>query len=274
MTTENNGESNNLGSSLTTNANPNKLGDAGQLAQKTSEEMVPKSMYAELERKLGEQGNELGKAREDNKKYSEWLDDTRPLWEQLEAQPDLVKAITEGKIDSTLVQAVLDGKVSFKEAEKVTEAHEQVKEDLGKKGYETSTPEQINNLVEKKVNEITAGVEERVKKTFLAEKEERDYEEKVKDFVRNTSDFAEYSIDINKYLELHPNLSDIEIAYQAVKGIRLQKEREASIEKDKAEAAKNFATNVSNGGSRSSSMIKDPDEISKFIGVISNPNKF
>ena len=277
MTEVNSNESNNMGSSLESNVNPNRLGDEGQLTKKTSntsDEVVPKSMYVELEKKLGEQGNELGQFRESNKKYEEWFEDTRPLWEELEKQPDLVRAITNGKISSDLVQAVIDGKVSIQEAKDVTEAHEKVKEDLGKTGYDKSTPEQINKLVDSKIKEITTGVEERVKQTLTKEKMEREYEDKVKDFVRNTQDYADYAIDINKYLELHPTLADIEIAYHAVKGIRLQKDREISIEKEKAEAAKNFATNVSSGGGRSTTIINEPDEVSKYIGKVSNPNKF
>jgi len=70
------------GESVDTDAQTNE--DKG-----SGDETVAKSQYEELESKLGEQGNELGK-------YRDFFKQVEPLLGELDKQPELVQAIVDG----------------------------------------------------------------------------------------------------------------------------------------------------------------------------------
>ena len=133
----------------------NGSGNAGE-AQVDLDKYVSKSTYEQLESKLGEQGNELGELRK-------FYQDIAPLLDKLDAAPELVEAITAGKLDGKLAKAVLEGKVRIEDAVQVQKAHDEVKKDMGNKNFEKADPETLSKLVEDKLNEKIGGVRDEIR---------------------------------------------------------------------------------------------------------------
>ena len=189
--------------------------------------------YKELEKRLGEQGSELGE-------YRKFYQQIEPLLTKLDQNPVLAQAIVDGKVDAQIAKALSEGRISIKDAEVVTEAHEQVKTELGEKKYEGMTPEQIEKLIEGKVDQVRKELEEKSDlKTF---------EEQTTAFIQNTSDFEKYSEAIDKWLDKHPDILDIEVAYDAVKGKLSDTEAKKLAEENAANAAKEVMLNAGGGG--------------------------
>jgi len=239
--------------------------------EKSSGETVPKEQHTELESKFGEQGKELGE-------YRDFFNDTLPLMEKLDKDPELVKAIVGGKITSELVKATLEGKVSTEDAKTTTEAHKEVKKDLGKEGYKQTSPEEINKLVETKAKEIIGKESQRIEKKFSKDLSEdrqmREVGDKVKSFVDNTKDWPEYAVDVNKYIDKHPEITDLKVAYDAVKGIALQK-RYKTEENDRIiKAQKELAANAGGGQSKSTAVIEDQKIVDQLIAKGPGHSKF
>ncbi len=266
------GNPNNLG------ADPSKIGGVGgesgekkpsttNEVGKSTEEMVAKKQYEELESKLGIQGSELGELREFFKQIS-------PLLDKLDQQPELVQAIIAGKIDGELAKSVLEGKVSIKDAEIVSEAHKEVKEEIGEKKYKEIDPATIEKMVSEKVHEIVEGVEKKMKDNISEVEELRTFENGVNDFINSTKDFPEYAERIQKWFDENPDQDNIKIAYQAVKGEVLEKKAEEEGQKKAGEAAKNVAADAGGGASQSSTIIADKKVIDELIAGKSNPNVF
>ena len=90
------------------------------------DEYIPKTQYEEAEKKIGEQGKELGD-------YRGFFNEINPLLEKLQEQPELVQAILDDKLTSELAEAALAGKVKVEEATEVVGAHKDVKKDMGEK---------------------------------------------------------------------------------------------------------------------------------------------
>jgi len=63
-----------------------------KLSVKKSKKMISKSYYRELEKKIKNQGEEI-------EEYKVFYNEVSPLLEKLNNNPELVKAILEGKID-------------------------------------------------------------------------------------------------------------------------------------------------------------------------------
>lgn len=250
---------------------PNNFSDpavAGESAAVVStEEMIPKSQYDELESKIGEQGNELGQ-------YREFYSQISPILDKLDAQPELVKAIMDDKIDASLAKAVLDGKVSIKEAETVTKAHVEVKKDLGTQQYNAISPEEIERLVDKKVAEITKPITDRVDSKLDDAEKLRTYENSINEFINSTPDFPEYADKISKWFIANPDQDDIRIAYDVIKGRAIQEQFAKTQTKAEAEAAKEMALNAGGGMGMGSGTISDKNTIDNLISDISNPNSF
>ncbi|MCK5616264.1 hypothetical protein KAR91_81130 [Candidatus Pacearchaeota archaeon] len=232
-----------------------------------TKETVSKEQYEQLESKLGSQGQELGD-------YREFYKNVGPLLKELDKQPDLIEAIMAGKIDADLVQAAMDGKVTIQEAKEVSEAHTEVKKELGKKEYEKTSPEDINKLITDKVAEGLKDIKDDFNKNISEVEDMREYENRITDFMSNTDDFAEYSVNIDKWFQDHPEQDDIEVAYNAVKGAALVKLAEDNKSKDEAEANKDAAANAAGGGSPSNTIIEDENIVDKLISNTSNPNSF
>jgi len=255
---------------------PAEGGNAGQTGTTTGE-LIPKEQYLELEKKLGAQGNELGESRKEIEEYKKFFDDVNPLLAKLDAQPDLVEAILQDKINSDLIKAVSEGKISLEDAKKVSEAHEEVKKEVGKK-YESLDPSVITKLIEEQVlkamSEKSSSLEKKVMDTLSESDKRREYESKVNDFISKTPDFSQFAPSIDKYLDEHPSIDDIQVAYDAVKGKFLQQEMEKNKEIQAAEEAKRLALNAGGGYSRNTQVINDKSIVDKLIGGVSNPNVF
>jgi len=250
---------------------PNKAVTAGQSTEKIDtankdEATVPESQYKELEKKLGTQGEELGTMRK-------LFEDTSPFLEKLDKNPDLAKAILEDKIDPQLLEQVLEGKIEKKDAETVSKAHEDVKKDLGKKEYDKRTPEEINELLMGKISEATKATEEKFTQKLTDMEKLNEYQKVISDFITNTPDFAEYSEDINKFIS-EKNIDDIEVAYNAVKGKKLQEVYKKEEDVRIGEAAKNLAGNAGGGASQSTSNLSNDELVDKLIFGQTDPNKF
>lgn len=235
--------------------------------EKVTEETVAKKQYEELETKLGEQGKEVGE-------YRDFFKQISPLLDKLDQQPELVQAIIDGKVGAELAKAALEGKVSIKEAEAVSEAHKEVKKEVGEKKYKEMDPEAIEKMVSEKAQGMVEGIEERLKKNIENVEELRTFEGKVNDFINRTPDFVEYTEGIQKWFEVHPDQDDVEVAYHTVKGIALQKKADEEGQNADGEAAKNVAADAGGGASQNANIVEDKKLADELIGGKSNPNVF
>jgi len=229
---------------------------------------VEKTQYTEAEKKIGEQGKELGD-------FRNFFSEVSPLLDKLQAQPELVEAILEGKVDSSLAQAVIDNKVKIEEATTITEAHKEVKDNLGAKQYEKASAADIEKMVADKVGELSKKLEDTQKglKNDLKESENRrKFEGSIEEFVSNTTDFKEYAAQINEWLVAHPNVYDIETAYYAVKGKVLVDKKVNDEDVAKAEEAKKMAANAGGGGSQGGNFAPGVNAADQLIANSSNPN--
>ncbi len=191
-----------------------------------------------LEKVVGRQGEELGELRK-------FMSDMAPLFEKLDSNPELVQAILDGKIDKDLTKAVIDGNITIGEAKVITEAHTSVQKELGEKKYDKTSADDIAKLVDEKVSEIRGEFMKKIKE----DEELRSFETNVSDFITNTPDFAKYAEDVNQWLEEH-DVTDIRVAYYAVKGELSEKEARDRAAIDQAEYEKNLILNAGGGNSR------------------------
>ena len=249
------------------NVGPN-LDGVGQPKVNTSknEDSVLRSQYDELQKKLGSQGEELGELRG-------FFKEVEPLMERLESQPELVKAIIDGKINIDLVNAVAEGKLSEKEAVVVSKAHEEVKSSLGDKKYDESTPEEINKMIQEKIDREVGKARQEFTKSLNENEKLREFENRITEFIAKTKDFPTYAKDVEKYINDN-NITDIRVAYDAVKGRALIAEQEKNSEKDKVDYAKGLASHASSGGANRTTLIQDKNIIDSLISGRSNPNHF
>lgn len=229
--------------------------------QKT-EVKVNETQYKELESLVGKQGQELGE-------FRKFFADISPLLDKLDKSPEIVQAIIDGNITPELAKAAMEGKVTVQDAEIVNKAHEEVKKDLGKKGYEGATPEEINKMVEDKAKEIVSNMD----KKFKERDEISAFEANVNDFIARTPDFSQHAEAIDKWLDEH-DVTDIAVAYYAVKGEMSEKDAQKKADADKAEAEKNIALNAGGGNTRATHIKGDSDIVDSLIARQSNPNVF
>lgn len=221
-----------------------------------------KSLYEELEKKLGEQGNELGG-------YKKFFQNVEPLLTKLDAQPELVQAIMSGKIDAKLASAALEGKVSIGDAQIVNQAHSQIKDELGKEQYKNMDSAEIEKLVVQKASEIAQGIVT----TKLSERDTLDeFKQKTVDFVQSTPDFDKFADDIKTWLEENPDQDDVKVAYFAVKGQKYDEAIRSGNTELIKEAAKELALNAAGGGSYGGNMPDAKSIVDSLIADNSNPN--
>lgn len=241
--------------------NPNSLG--GPAGQANSGQGADhKAMYEELEKKFGSQGRELGE-------YRSFIEGITPLLNKLDASPELVQAIIDGKVDSDLAKAAMEGKISIQDAQVVTQAHAEVKKDLGKKSYDASSPEDIQRMIEEKVNTVRTELEAKV----TAQDDMRSFERSVNDFIDRTEDFSTYASEIDAWLDEH-DTTDIQVAYYAVKGQVSEREAQKQAKEAAAEAAKDIALNAGGGSSNRTFVPQNSGLIDTLIAGRSNPNIF
>lgn len=253
-----------------------KSGFKGAATDEGKKEETPlQKSYNELETKFGHQGKELGDFRSFFKEIS-------PLLDKLDAQPELIQAIIDGKVDSSLAKAAVEGKISIQDAKAVTKAHEEIKKEVGKKDYEDLSPEQIEEKILEKVNEkvnenvkkLGENISKNVKKTTDEAEERREYSDSIDKFIEKTEDFPEYAEAINKWISDNPEQDDIKIAYRVVKGIALEKKAKENDKINQGEEAKKIAANAGGGGSQGGTVVNDKNIVDQFIGNSSNPNVF
>ena len=249
---------------------PVKSDDAGNVSGESKKEIdlekyVEKDQYENLEKKLGEQGEEV-------KEYRDFIKDITPLMEKLDGKEEIVQAILDDKITPDLAKAVLDGKVSISDATKVADADKEVKKELGDKSYKELDPDKLKEIITDKVDKIveekTAVLDNKINESD----ERRDFEEDVKDFVKNTSDFDEYSEKIAEFFKENPKQYDIRVAYDVVRGKALAAQKTEDDEKLAAEKAKDLAGNASGGSSQGATIVNDTDKVDELIANSVNPN--
>lgn len=242
--------------------NANSLGGTGGQTPKEEIPQIDPAQYKELESLVGRQGQELGE-------FRKFFSDITPLLDKLDKSPEIVQAIIDGNITPDIAKAAMEGKISIADAQIVTKAHEEVKKELGKEAYQGASQEEVAKLVEEKAKEI--------KGEFQKELKERDdltaFESSVNDFISRTPDFKEYAAEIDKWLDEH-DVTDIAVAYYAVKGEKSEKEAQKQAEIEKAEAEKSGALNMGGGQSNASRIRGDANVIDSLIASKSNPNIF
>jgi len=224
---------------------------------------VSQEQFYNLEKLVGTQGQELGD-------YRKFFADVSPLLDKLDKNPELVQAIIDGKIDTELVKAALEGKLSYKEATVITTANAEVKNDLGSRIYNQTSPEQISALIEEKVSAVKKDMQNSLRDV----EDIRNFESNVNDFITRTDDFSDYAKAIDAWLDEH-DITDIEVAYYAVKGQVSERDAKKLAKEDKAEYEKNLALNAGGGGSRVTySGDQGASMIDQLVAGRSNPNSF
>lgn len=239
----------------------NASGNSPDEAKVDMDKYVPRETYEELEKKLGEQGTEVGD-------FRKFFNEVSPLLDKLQAMPDVVEAIMEGQIDSKLAKAVSEGKIKIEEATDVAAAHEEVKKEMGEKKYDQASPAVISKLVEEQVAKMRDSLQKDIKNS----EEKRKFADETNEFIKSTPDFSEYSDQIVTYLEEHPEIYDISIAYDVVKGKALIEKSNKEDDAKAAENAKDIASNAGGGGSQGGKMLQGKDIIDDLIAHKSNPN--
>lgn len=211
--------------------------------------------YRELETRMGGMGNELGE-------YRTFFQNISPLLEKLDQSPELVQAIVDGKVDKQLAQALQEGRITVAGAQVISQASQQVRSEVGTAALEAMTPDKVAKLVEDKAQEIEA--------KFAEKADLKTFEEKTQKFIESTNDFAEYADEIDKWLDTH-DVTDIEVAYYAVKGqTSVAKAREAA-DLAAAEYAKSIAANAGGGGVTAQFAPDGTPLIDKLVGGPANP---
>ena len=244
----------------------NAGGSTGESEEKIDlDKYVEKEQYENLEKKLGDQSDEV-------KEYRDFIKDITPLMEKLDGKEEIVQAILDGKITPELVKAVSDGKVSISDATNVAEANKEVKKELGDKKYEKASSEEIEKLISEKVDKVVEEKTVVLDNKINESDERRDFEENVKEFVKNTSDFDEYSEKIAEFFKENPKQYDIKVAYNAVKGEVLAAEKAEDAEKVAAEKAKDLAGNAAGGSSQGATIIQEKEAVDELIANSVNPN--
>jgi len=247
-------------------SSPNNVGGEPQTKKVDLSQYIPKSEYEEATKKLGEQGSELGE-------YRKFFGEVSPLLDKLYEQPDLVEAIMEGKVDSKIVQMVVEGKLKAEDAVQAAVAQQEVKGELGAKKFDKTSPEEIEKMILEKVDKKFDEISKSLKNDQSATEDRKDFEDKTAKFVANATDFPEYAEAIGEWFLAHPDQYDIEIAYNAVKGQSLVEKATKETKVQETEEAKRMAANAPVGGSMGATKIKsDDDLVDNLISPTRNPN--
>lgn len=195
------------------------------------DDYVSKSTYAELEKKLGEQGKELG----DTRKF---INDLAPLLDNLDSNPEIVEAMRLGKLDGKTAQAIIDGKITLAEANAVVKANDEIRTDMGDAAHAQLNPDELAAQIMAKVTASLEGVKDELKKDISEVRTIQDFEKNVADFIDNTPDYGVYGDMITDYLKEHPEQEDIEMVYHLVKGRALTAAATAAQAQADSDAAK------------------------------------
>lgn len=245
------------GSPIVPAANQNQGAPAGQ-TNKTGGAVDNSKAYDELQTRFGAQGQELGE-------YRQFFQNIAPLLDKLDQSPEMVQAIIDGKLDKSIAKAVLENRVDIRDAAAVQQAHESVKTALGTKKYDAASPEEIEKMVEAKVGKFRAEFEEKA--------DLQTFQEYTQKFIETTPDFQEYADEIDKWLDSH-DVTDIEVAYYAVKGQMSEAAAKKAVETATAERAKDMMANAGGGGERATYAQDGTPLVDKLISGRPNPNSF
>lgn len=214
--------------------------------------------YDELYSRFGSQGQELGE-------YKSFFKSIEPLLTQLDKNPELVQAITDGKLSGELAKAVLEGRVDIRDAAAVQVAHDRVKEQMGAAAYANAKSEDIQKMVTRAVGEF--------RKEFEDKAEMGSFESYTNNFIESKPDFEEYAGQIDEWLDEN-DVTDIAVAYYAVKGQLSEAQAKKAAEKDAANSARDMFTGVSNPGITSQYAADGTPMVDKLIAGRPNPNSF
>lgn len=228
---------------------------------------VEKVQYEEAEKKIGDQGKELGE-------YRSWFKDASPLLDKLKAEPEVVEAIMSGKIDAKLAQSVLEGKVSATDANEVTEAQKEVKKELGTKKFKEASSEEIEKMITEKVSQKISEETKSLKGAIRESEDKMEFQKNIDDFVKNTPDFAKYADKIFEWTEEDKHNYDIRKGYEIIKGREIIDSAAKSETEKAAEAAKELAGNAAGGFSQGGKISEEKDLADDLISERSNPNVF
>lgn len=228
---------------------------AGQPDTNNGQGINFEAAYKELESKFGAMGQEVGE-------YRAFVNQITPLLEKLDANPSLVRAIIDGKIDESLVKSVLEGKITQQDAQVVTQANEVVAATVDKKEMAQMTPAQVEALVAAKADEIRKDLEARA--------ELQSFEQKTQAFIESTPDFIEYAEEIDKWLDTH-NITDIEVAYYAVKGKMSDDSAKKAAEQAAAERQKDMMLSAGGGSGYATTAPDGTKLIDSLVGGPANP---
>lgn len=218
--------------------------------------------YDELVTRFGTQGQELGE-------YRQFFQNIAPLLDKLDQAPEMVQAIVDGKLSKDIAKAVLEGRVDVRDAAAVAVAHEAVKENLGAAAYDAATPEAITKLVEKQVNQQVS----QFRREFEEKSDLQTFQDYTQKFIENTPDFLEHSDAIDKWLDTH-DVTDIEVAYHAVKGQLSISEAKKAADVAAGDRAKDLLSNASGGGQAVQYVPGGTAVVDKLIAGRPNPNSF
>lgn len=214
--------------------------------------------YEELASRFGTQGQELGE-------YRQFFQNIAPLLDKLDQSPELVQAIIDGKVDHTIAKAVVEGRVDVRDASAVIQANEQVKTKMGEEAYNLATPEKVAKLVEEQVSKF--------RKEFEDKADLQSFQDYSQNFIEKTPDFQEYAGEIDKWLDSH-DVTDIEVAYYAVKGQMSESNAKKTADIVAAERAKDFMTNAPGGGQSAQYSSDGGPIVDSLIAGRPNPNAF
>lgn len=229
------------------------------------EDFVPKSQYAELERKLGSQGKELGEARA-------FITELTPLLDKLDANPEVVEALRDGKLDSDLAKAILEGRIGIVEAQAVAKANEDIKNDMGEAGHAQLSPEELAKQILEKIQPVIENVKVELKKDIDEVKDVREFEEEVAKFIASHPDYDDYADAITAYTEEHPEQQDLEMVYHYIKGRAQAAKAAADGEKASVEASKESLPPAT-GTTRNSPASEGPS-VEDFVKLGPSANSF
>lgn len=235
-------------------------GQPGGQADKTGgeESGSNEKSYEDLAARFGSQGQELGE-------YRQFFQNISPLLDKLDESPEMVQAIIDGKLDKDITSAVIEGRVDIKDAEAVDEAQKKVKKEMGKKAFEEAKPEDLTKKVETEMAKF--------RKEFEDKADLQSFQEYSQKFIEKTEDFEKYADEIDKWLDDH-DVTDIEVAYYAVKGKQSEEEATQEAKEAAAERSKEVMANASGGGQTAQFSEDGEPVVDQLIAGRPNPNSF
>lgn len=242
---------------------------SGASGQTNAGDTIPKAQYDELYSKFGEIGEKLGV-------YKKFYEESEPLMDLLEQNPEIEEALLSGKFDAELAKAVLDGRVTKETAATVADAHQQAKDNMTKEELAKVSPEEMlkkmDAIIEAKFDALlkptTSQIEKKIEglgAQMTAQQRIAANEQKIREFIANTPDFGDFSGDIQKRMEERPGTTVME-AYELAKARHIVQSAQKSQEGKNARDSKEIAANAGGGrGSRSGAAVVTGDAREQFI---------